>query len=70
MGFHIWLPMDGFFSTIPILFVQILIQLYFPGMQNPTTITAYNDKDDSLYISASRGNNRLGISKPDVAPQV
>ncbi|NLP34668.1 MAG: S8 family peptidase [Clostridiales bacterium] len=69
MGFHIWLPMDGFISddTYFIRSDPNTTILSLGNAEIPITITAYNDKDDSLYISASRGNNRLGISKPDVA---
>lgn len=69
LGFHMWLPMEGFISN-DTYFIQsnpYTTILSLGNAEIATTVTAYNDEDDSLYINASRGNTRLGVPKPDVA---
>lgn len=68
-GFHIWLPMEHFISP----------NTYFVRSDPDTTVldpadastlvsvTAYNPVDDSIYINASRGFNRLGQVTPKIA---
>lgn len=68
-GFHIWLPIRGFISE----------ETFFLSPNQYTTITepgnglyaitatAYNPKNQSLYIDASRGYTRNNIIKPDFA---
>lgn len=69
MGFHIWLPMEGFISdnTYFIRSDPYTTILSLGNAELPITVTAYNDEDDSLYINASRGYNRLGFPKPSIA---
>lgn len=69
LGFDIWLPMGRFLSE-DTFFIR---SDPFTTILNPgnaiglVTATAYNDSDDSLYINSSRGYNRLGYVKPEVA---
>ncbi len=69
VGFHIWLPMEGFISenTYFIRSNPYTTILAFGNATIPITVTAYNDKDDSLYINSSRGFTRIGEIKPNVA---
>ncbi|NLK27491.1 MAG: S8 family peptidase [Clostridiales bacterium] len=69
MGFHIWLPMDGFISDNT-YFIQsdpYITILSLGNSELPITVTAYNDLNDSLYLNSSRGFTRLGVVKPEVA---
>lgn len=69
MGFHIWLPMEGFISDNT-FFVRSDIYTTILSLGNaslPLTVTAYNDADDSLYANASRGYTRINIIKPEIA---
>lgn len=68
-GFHIWLPMEGFISDgtyflLPDPYTTILAM---GNAKLPVTVTAYNHADDNLYINSSKGYNRLGDVKPNVA---
>lgn len=69
LGFHIWLPMEGFISnnTFFVRSDPYTTILAFGNAQIPITVTAYNTVDDSLYLNASRGYTRLGAVKPNVA---
>lgn len=69
LGFHIWLPMEGFISdnTYFIRSDPYTTILALGNAQIPVTVTAYNDADDSLYLDASRGFSRIGVIKPNVA---
>jgi Subtilase family. len=69
VGFHIWLPMEGFISdnTFFIRPDPYTTILAVGNTQNPVTVTAYNSEDDSLSISASRGYTRLNLVKPNIA---
>ncbi len=68
LGFHIWLPMQGFISD-NIYFIKSDPYTTILGIStNLTAIiaTAYNTADDSLYRDASRGYTRSG----EIAPQI
>lgn len=68
-GFHIWLPVRGFISP----------ETFFMSPNQYTTITdpgnnlfaitttAYNAKNNGLYINASRGYTRYNEINPDLA---
>ncbi|SEW41322.1 S8 family peptidase [[Clostridium] fimetarium] len=68
-GFHIWLPMRGF----------ILENTFFKKPNPYTTVTtpgnaliiitatAYNHRDQSIYLNASKGFTRTDFVKPDLA---
>jgi hypothetical protein len=68
-GFHIWLPMTGFISenTYFIKPDPYTTLLSFGNAKLPISVTAYNEADDKLYINASKGYNRLGEVKPNIA---
>jgi subtilisin family serine protease len=69
LGFHIWLPMEGFISENTYFLKPnpdtTLISAANGG--GVITITAYDPKDESIYTNASRGYTRVGAIKPDVA---
>ena len=69
VGFHIWLPMEGFISenTYFIRSDPNTTILSLGNAQVPITVTAYNIEDDSLYLNASRGYSRIGVIKPEIA---
>lgn len=69
LGFHIWLPMNGFISdnTFFINSDPYTTVLSYGNAVNPMTVTAYNPVDDSLYLNSSRGFTRSVVVKPDVA---
>ena len=67
--FHMWLPVKGMISD-ETYFLQS--SPYFtvtsPGdAADAMTATAYQYRDDSLYIQASRGYNTENVVKPDFA---
>lgn len=69
VGFHIWLPMEGFISNNT-FFIRSDPNTTILSLGNgvvPITVTAYNDTDDSLYLNVSRGYTRVGIVKPEIA---
>ncbi len=69
MGFHIWLPMEGFISD-DTYFIQSDPYTTLSSYANspvPITITTYNPEDDSLYLKASRGYSSIGAITPHVA---
>jgi subtilisin family serine protease len=69
LGFHIWLPMEGFISnnTYFIKSDPYTTILTLGNTRLPITVTAYNTIDESLSLSAGRGYTRIGTVKPDVA---
>lgn len=69
VGFHIWLPMQGFISdnTFFIRSDPYTTILSIGNAPSPITVTAYNTEDDSLYQNASRGYSRIGTIKPEIA---
>jgi len=69
VGFNIWLPMENFISenTYFIRADPYTTILSLGNSRVPITVTAYNSENDSLYPQSSRGYNRLGIVKPDIA---
>lgn len=69
LGFHIWLPMEGFISNNTI-FVKpdpYTTILTLATGRFPIAVTAYNSEDNSLYLNASRGYTRIGLIKPEIA---
>lgn len=73
LDYHIWLPLTGFITPETyFLRPNPDTTLTSPGNAIiPITITAYNHRDDSLFIDASKGFNRFNYPKPDVtAPGV
>lgn len=68
-GFHIWLPIRGFISEDTFfLSPNQYTTITEPGnVLYAITATAYNPKNQSLYIDASRGYARNNIIKPDFA---
>lgn len=68
-GFNIWLPMSGFISdnTYFLRSDPYITILALGNSAEPITVTAYNNIDNSLYINASRGFNRIGVVKPEIA---
>lgn len=69
LGFHIWLPIEGFISenTYFVRSDPYTTILSVGNSEVPITVTAYNYQDDSLYLNSSRGYNRIGVVKPDIA---
>jgi subtilisin family serine protease len=69
VGYHIWLPMEGFITngTYFIRSDPYTTILSLGNAHVPITVTAYNHQDDSLYLNASRGYTRLGLIKPEIA---
>ncbi len=69
VGFHIWLPMEGFLSNNT-YFIRSNPYTTILSLGNgmvPITVTAYNHEDDTLYLNASRGYTRIGAIKPEIA---
>jgi subtilisin family serine protease len=69
VGFHIWLPMQGFISdnTFFVRSDPYTTILSLGNAVSVLTVTAYNTEDDSLYLNASRGFTRVGDIKPEIA---
>jgi len=68
-GFHIWLPIQGFITentkfTNPNPYTTITCPAY---SLTAITATAYNHKDQSIYLNAGRGFSRINLVKPDLA---
>lgn len=69
LGFHIWLPMQGFISD-NIFFVDADPYTTILSLSTnpvPIVVTAYDYTDESLYESASRGFTRSGEVSPQIA---
>ena len=67
--FHMWLPVRGMISD-ETYFLQSSpdFTITAPGdAKDAMTVTAYQYRDNSLYIQASRGYNTVNIVKPDFA---
>jgi len=68
-GFHIWLPIRGFITDN----TKFTDSNPYTTITNPgnsfysITTTAYDYRNDSLYINASRGYTRSNVIKPDLA---
>ncbi len=69
LGFHIWLPMEGFISdrTYFIRPDPYTTLLTLACTLIPITMTAYDPSSDSLYSEASRGYSRVGDIDPSLA---
>lgn len=67
--FHVWLPADDLISeNTYFLDSNPDTTITSPGNSIlPITVTAYNDLNNSILSSSSRGLNRAGILKPDIA---
>jgi subtilisin family serine protease len=69
LGFHIWLPMEGFISNNT-FFLRPNPYTTILSLGNsiiPITVTAYDSDTGSLYLNASKGYTRTGYIKPDIA---
>ncbi len=69
MEFHMWLPIQNFTSS-QLFFIRSNpdTTLTIPGSDTvPMSMTAYNHRNESIYVEASRGFTRLGEIKPDLA---
>ena len=67
--FNMWLPMEGFVSNNT-FFTRSdpnITLLSLANGRSPITVTAYNTRDQSLYINASRGYTLTGLIKPEIA---
>jgi hypothetical protein len=69
IGFHIWLPMEGFISDNTYFLESDPYTTVSAYANNPVpiTVTAYNPEDDSLYLKASRGYSSIGVITPQIA---
>lgn len=68
-SFDIWMPVREFMGEgTYFLRPDPFITLTDPAnVQKGITVTAYNHRDNSLYLRAGRGYTRNGIVKPDLA---
>lgn len=68
-GFHIWLPVRGFISEETVfLSPNQYTTVTEPGNNMyAITATAYNPKNQSLFLAAGRGYTRYNITNPDLA---
>lgn len=69
LSYNIWLPMEGFISNNT-YFVRpdpYTTILSYGNSIEPITVTAYNTENESLFINSSKGYNRSGYIKPDIA---
>lgn len=68
-GFHIWLPIRGFITdNTRFINSNPDTTITNPGNNSTAiTTTAYNYRNDSIYLNASRGFTRNNMIKPDVA---
>jgi subtilisin family serine protease len=73
LGFHIWLPMQGFISD-NVYFINPNPNTTILSLGNssiPITVNAYNAETTGIYLNASKGFTRLEKVKPDItAPGV
>jgi len=67
--FHIWLPMRGFITeNTSFINPNPYTTITCPGYSlSAITATAYNHKDQSIYLNAGRGYSRINLIKPDLA---
>ena len=68
-SFHIWLPITGFISENT-YFISSTPDTTITSPGNtpiPITVTAYNPKNGSLFVNASKGFTRTNDIKPDLA---
>jgi Subtilase family. len=68
-AFNIWLPMEGFISN-DTFFTRsdpYITLLSLANARVPIAVTAYNTKDQSLYINAGRGYTTTSLVKPEIA---
>lgn len=69
LGFHIWLPVEGFISD-NIFFVRADPYTTVSNMGTspaPITVTAYDAVDGSYYMESGRGYSRTGNVTPQIA---
>jgi subtilisin family serine protease len=69
MNFNIWLPMNNFI-TAGTFFINSdpnITLLSLACANTPITVTAYDTRNNSLYIDAGRGYTRIDYIKPDIA---
>ena len=68
-GFHIWLPISQFLSgETYFLSPNPDITLTIPSYaENVITVSAYSDRNNSIYVRSGRGFSRGSEVKPDVA---
>lgn len=69
MEFHMWLPIQNFTSE-HLFFIRSNpdTTLTIPGSDTvPMSMTAYNHRNESIFVEASRGFTRSGEIKPDLA---
>jgi subtilisin family serine protease len=67
--FHMWLPVTGFISP-DTYFLRSDPDTTLTMPANTTeviTVSAYNHKNNSIYLNSSRGYTRTGEIKPDLA---
>ena len=67
--FHMWLPITRFLnSDTHFLNASPYVTLTDPGIaENPITVSAYNDLNNSFYVNSGRGFLSNGLIKPDLA---
>ena len=68
-GFHIWLPTRGLISD-ETYFLNSSPEFTIPSpgdARDGMTVTAYQYRNNSLYVQASRGYNTENVVKPDFA---
>lgn len=68
-GFHVWLPITAFLSgETYFLSPNPNITLTLPGYaQNAITVSAYSERNNSIYVRSGRGFSRGSEIKPDLA---
>ena len=68
-GFHVWLPITDFLSSETyFLSPNPNITLTLPGYaENAITVSAYSDRNNSIYVRSGRGFSRGSEIKPDLA---
>lgn len=68
-NYHAWLPSEGLVSN-DTYFIESNpdTTITSPGnAEFPITVTAYNQENNSIILTSSRGFNRVGYIKPDIA---
>lgn len=69
MDYHIWLPIKQYLES-ETFFIKPNAETTITSPGNvsvPITVTAYNHRDQSLYLEASRGYTATNVIKPDIA---